>query len=331
MSSALSAPLVAPVRARSTPQIEEYGGVSIASRALSISLRHTVRPLLDAWALTPSLPWPTGLVDRAAFPLLPAPGTEYHRMTLDTCPAEFVRAPGAGGRTAILYLHGGAFLCCGLTTHRQLVSRISAAAGAPALSVAYRMLPRHPIRHAVDDGLSGLRWLIAHGYPIDRIVIAGDSAGGFLAFSVAHEALRLGLGRAAGTVAISPLTDLDHRPKLDHPNARKCALFPRRAVPALSTLIERAEQIDDRYAPVPSPVDLDLTGMPPALLQTGSEEMTFVDAETMAYRLASAGVPTQLQVWEKQAHVFQAAASLVPEGSRAIVEIGMFVRSLDTV
>ncbi len=197
MSSALSDPFISPTPASPTPakapRVREYGGVSLASRALSMSVRHTVRPFLDAWALTPALPWPTGLVDRAAFPLLPISGTEHHRVALDTCPAEFVRAPGADGRTAVLYLHGGAFLCCGLTTHRQLVSRISAAAGAPVLSVAYRMLPRHPIRRAVDDALSGLRWLIAHGYPIERIVIAGDSAGGFLTFSVAHEALCLGM------------------------------------------------------------------------------------------------------------------------------------------
>lgn len=330
MSGALSDPFVWPTPVR-TPYVREFDGVSIASRALSASVRHTVRPFLDAWALTPTLPWPTGLVDRVAFPLLPVPGTEHHRIALDACPAEFVRAPGADRTTAVLYLHGGAFLCCGLTTHRQLVSRISAAAGAPVLSVAYRMLPRHPIRRAVDDGLSGLRWLAAHGYPIERTVIAGDSAGGFLSFSVAHEALGLGLGRAAGTVAISPLTDLDPLHKLEHPNAQKCALFPRRAVPVLSALIERAERIDDRYEPVSSPVDLDLAGMPPALIQTGSEEMTFVDAETMAYRLAAAGVPTELQVWEKQVHVFQAAASLVPEGGRAVARIGRFVRSLDTV
>ena len=30
---------------------------------------------------------------------------------------------------AIVYLHGGAFLTCGLNTHRRMVSRISAASG----------------------------------------------------------------------------------------------------------------------------------------------------------------------------------------------------------
>lgn len=329
MSSALSdagAP-VSPLSRKSA--IREFAGVSVQSRALSTSVRRTVRPLLEAWALSPALPWPATIVDRFAFPLGPLPGTRRHRVRLTDCPAEFLYAPRTDTRHAVLYLHGGAFLCCGIATHRNLVSRISAAAQAPALSVGYRMLPHHPIRRAVDDGVSGLRWLLSHGFPIERIVIAGDSAGGFLTFAVAQEALRLGMGCVAGTVALSPLTDLDPTRKLEHLNSRRCALFPRRALPALATLIERAERLaGDDCEPVISPVDLDLADMPPALIQTGSEEMTYVDAELMAERLELAGVSAELQVWEKQVHVFQAAAGVVPEGGRAIAEIGRFVRTL---
>lgn len=307
----------------------EIAGVSIPSQALTFSVRSTVKPVIDAWARAPHLPWPTGVVDRLAFPLKPVPGTHRHAVRLPSCRAEFLAAPGADGSTAILYLHGGAFLVCGLTTHRQMVSRISSAAGAPVLSVAYRMLPGHPIESAVEDGIEGLRWLIAHGYPAERIVVAGDSAGGFLTFQVTLEALRLGLGRPAGNVALSPLTDLDTRGKLAHPNSYRCALFPRRAVPALADVIARIDAAADGPGPrAVSPVDADLTAMPPTLIQTGSEEMTYVDAELMAARLAGAGVHCELQVWERQVHVFQAAAGIVPEAGRAVASIGVFVRSL---
>lgn len=329
MSSALPGASMPAFRLPHTAAIREFAGVSLQSHALSASVRRTVRPFLEAWALSATLPWPTTMVDRFAFPLGPLPGTHRHHVRLADCSGEFLYAPGADTRHSILYLHGGAFLCCGIATHRNLVSRISASAQAPVLSVGYRMLPHHPIRRAVDDGVSGLRWLLAHGFPIERIIVAGDSAGGFLTFAVAHEALRLGLGRVAGTVALSPLTDLDPTRKLDHPNSHRCALFPRRAVPALATLVQRAERMaGDDCEPVISPVDLDLADMPPALIQTGSEEMTYVDAELMAGRLELAGVSAELQVWEKQVHVFQAAAGLVPEGGRAIAEIGRFVRAL---
>ena len=314
---------------RANPLVQEFAGVSLQSRALSMSVRRTIRPFIEAWAVAPSLPWPAPLVDRAAFSIRPVRGTRRHRVRLTECGAEFLYTRNAGEHQAILYLHGGAFVCCGLATHRNLVSRISASSQAPVLAVEYRMLPRHPIRRAVEDGISGLRWLVAHGYPVERIVVAGDSAGGFLTFAVAHEALRLGLGRVAGTVALSPLTDLDPLGKMEHPNSYRCALFPRRAVPALLTLVRRAERRGgDGYEPVSSPVDLGLAGMPPALIQTGSEEMVYTDAVLMGERLAAAGVPARVQVWEKQIHVFQAAAGTVPEGGRAISEIGRFVRSL---
>ncbi|MFZ2527822.1 MAG: alpha/beta hydrolase [Rhodococcus sp. (in: high G+C Gram-positive bacteria)] len=315
-------------------RVREFDGVSLASRLLSTSVRRTVRPAIDAWALAPAFPWPAALVEHLAFPLARVPGVRRRPVRLPSCPAEYLAAPGVdmsapSRQTAILYLHGGAFLCCGPGTHRQLASRISATTGAPVLNVGYRMLPGHPVRHAVEDGVAGLRWLLDQGRPIERIVIAGDSAGGFLAFSVAVESLRRGLGRPAGVVALSPLTDLDPAGKLDHPNSRCCSLFPRRAVPALAALIDRVDAArGGGHAPAGSPVDADLTGMPPALIQTGSHEMTFADAELMARRLGSAGVPCELQIWERQVHVFQAAAALVPEAARAVAEIGAFVRSL---
>lgn len=130
-------------------------------------------------------------------------------------------------------------------------------------------------------------------------------------------------------MALSPLTDLDTRGKLEHPNSYRCALFPRRAVPALAAVIARIDAASGRPGPrAVSPVDADLTAMPPTLIQTGSEEMTYVDAELMARRLAGAGVPCELQVWERQVHVFQAAAGLVPEAGRAVDSIGAFVRSV---
>ena len=308
----------------------EFAGTSLQSTALAHTLRRTVRPFLDGWARYPELPWPTGVVDLFGYSLGPIRGTVRRPIQLPHCRAEWIRPPGELGERAILYLHGGAFLCCGINSHRQMVSRIATESQASTLNVAYRMIPRNPIRAAVEDGVDGYRWLLSHGYTADRIVIAGDSAGGFLTFMVTLEALRQGLPRPAADVALSPLTDLDPVNKLAHPNADLCAVFPKRAVGALSRLIER---LDTRggHEPSTSPVDGSLASMPPALIQTGSQEMVYVDAELMSERLSQAGVPCELQVWERQVHVFQAAAGLLPEGTRAIREIGRFIRKATPV
>lgn len=58
-----------------------------------------------------------------------------------------------------------------------MVTRLSKEADAAILAVAYRKLPKHQITDAIDDGISGLRWLQDRGYEGDRVVVAGDSAG----------------------------------------------------------------------------------------------------------------------------------------------------------
>lgn len=319
-----------PFAAPTTVRRQHLRGASLQSRVLDRTLRVSVRPVLGAWSRSTGLRWPTGIVDHAGR-LLPAiDGTRIVPTRLEHCAADWVRGPGAGDERVILYLHGGAFLCCGLHTHRRLVSQISSAAKSPALMVDYRMFPQHTISDAITDGVNGYRWLLRRGYRPNQIVVAGDSAGGYLTFMVPLAIQAAGLPRPAALVAMSPLTEMDPRRKLEHPNARRCALFPRHAVPALTELSERLDadaQLTRGQAPRACPVDSDLRGMPPTLVQAGSHEMLLTDAELIAERLAAAGVPTELQVWERQVHVFQAAFDLVPEGRRAIEEVARFIRT----
>ena len=294
-------------------------------------VRAALRPMYRL-ALNPRLSYPVRqrLLELAAPIQTLPPGTVVQHTTLAGRPAERITVGATERRTAVLYLHGGAYTCGSPATHRSLAAHLAAATESAVYVLDYRLAPANPYPAALEDAVAAYLELITErGVDAARTPIAGDSAGGFLTFAVAHEAVRLGIGRPAGTVALSPLTDLDPRGKLDHPNSHRCAVFPRRAVAVLPTLVERAERLGGEGAePVASPVDLDLSEMPPALIQTGSEEMTYVDAELMARRLQLAGVSAELQVWEKQVHAFQAAAGVVPESSRAIAEIGRFVREL---
>ncbi|WP_084211338.1 alpha/beta hydrolase [Pseudonocardia acaciae] len=319
-----------PVAGRTHLVVEWRSGTSRRSRALALGLRMTVRPALGVYARSSTLPWPYRLVDWAALGLRPLRGTRRRRVRLDGCGAEWLRAPGGEDGRYVLYLHGGAFVCCGLRTHRRLVSRISAAAGATMLAVDYRMLPRHPISTAVADGLHGYRWLLDRGVAPERIVLAGDSAGGALAFLVGLAAAEQGLRRPAGIAALSPLTDFDLAAKLAHPNARLDPLFAPGVLPVINDLADRASEhllLDGRTGTPLSPVDGDLEVLPRTLIQVGSTELLLPDAELMGQALAAAGVPCRLQVWERQPHVFQAAADFVPEARTALTEVGRFIRA----
>lgn len=311
-----------------------FRSASLQSRVLAFGLRHTVRPTLSLWAHLPIDFFPPNLIDALAR-VLPVPeGTRWRRLKLENCDAEWVAGEGVSdimGATdrAIVYLHGGAFITCGLNTHRRLVSRISSAAAQPVLNVAYRQMPRTSITSSIEDGVGAFRWLVSRGYRPENITIAGDSAGGYMAFSIARAVIDAGWGTPAGVVAISPLLDLENGAKRMHRNADRCQTFPLNALERFSVIAKRRERRDglpDR----PCPVNMDIEGLPASLIQVGSREILRPDAEIMANRLTAAGLPCDLQIWDRQVHVFQAAASWVPEARKAIEEIAVFVRGLET-
>jgi len=300
--------------------------------AVSLASRLIVKNMVRAWAIQPDLHWPLEYVDGLAglLPHFPS-SASIEPVRLDGCAAEWVRAPGASSRRAILYLHGGAFLTCGLNTHRSLVTRLSKAADAGVLTVGYRKLPSHQIADAIEDGMCGLRWLRDRGYDGEQLVVAGDSAGGYLAFMISLAAIRTGLLRPAGVAAISPFTDPDPTRKLRHRNARRCSMFTRGALSMFSRYLGEARIPTGKATSarrVESPVDADLSSLPPVAIHASADELLRPDAELMAERLQFSGVRCDLHLWDGQIHDFPLAADILPEGRRAIRYLGDFIQEV---
>lgn len=307
---------------------------SAQSVAVSMTSRLLIKNAIRTWALQPNRRWPFAAVD-GLMGMLPKyhPLARIERVELDECPGEWVRAKGASTKRAILYLHGGAFMTCGLNTHRALVARLSRTADACVLNVGYRLLPAHRIADAVDDAISGLRWLQRRGYRDDQIVIAGDSAGGYLAFMTALSAVRTDIAKPAGIAAISPLTDTDPSAKIKHRNASKCSMFTRRAFSSFAKYLDESQQQARQLGfsgRVESPVDADLSTMPPVTIHASTDELLLPDAELMAERLGESGVRCDLHLRNGQIHDFPLAADVLPEGRRALHYIGEFVKEVTT-
>ncbi|MCP2338135.1 alpha/beta hydrolase [Actinomadura rupiterrae] len=307
--------------------IDRRGTASLRSRAVAAGVRRLLAPrLAKAAALPPDdrALRRAAMLDGLAARARPPRGARFQPVAFDGFRAEWTHGPGVGRNRdqAILYLHGGGWVCCGLNTHRRMVSRFSAAAGVPALSVDYRMIPAVPFEEEVEDCLTAYRSLLADRDASD-IVIMGDSAGGYLTFATALRAREEGLPLPAGLVALSPMLDMDLTDKLAHANMK---LDPSAPGPLLEWLVRSFLGHLDLGDPKVSPIRADLAGLPPVLLTAGSTELLYCDAEIMARRLAEAGVPTTLQVWDRQLHVFQMFGPLLPESRTAISDMGAFVR-----
>lgn len=307
-------------------------GPSLPGMLASLACRLTIRPILAVGSHIPHMPWPFGLIDFASRVLLPAPGTIRATVELPHATAQLVRAPGVlpadGNRRVVLYLHGGAFLTCGVNSHSRIVNALSKFADSPVLVVNYRLIPKHSVGMALDDCHDAYRWLRLRGYSPEQIVVAGDSAGGYLALALAQRLQQVDEEPAA-LVAISPLLQLAKEPKQSHPNIRSDAMFPAKAFDALVALVAKAagkHVVNGKPEQLYEPLDHLEAGLPRTLIHVSGSEVLLHDARLAARRLAAAGVPTEVRVWPGQIHDFQLAAPVVPEATRSLRQIGEYIR-----
>ena len=307
-------------------------GPSIAARVATLASRVTIRPVLAVGSYIPNLPWPWGLIDMASRMLIPASATVRAEVNLPNASAQLVRAPGVlpadGTRRIVLYAHGGAFLTCGANSHGRLVEALSKFADAPILIVNYRLLPKHSVGMALNDCRDAYRWLREQGFSPDQIVLAGDSAGGYLALALAQRLQDEGEEPAA-LVAISPLLQLAKEFKQAHPNIKTDAMFPAKAFDALIELVAGAAQkhkVNGKPEEIYEPLEHIKPGLPRTLIHVSGSEVLLHDAQLAATRLAAVGVPAEVRVWPGQVHDFQLAAPLVPEAVRSLRQIGEYIR-----
>lgn len=71
--------------------------------------------------------------------------------------------------TVLLYFHGGGFQVGSVKSHRDLIARLSRAAGCRALAIDYRLAPEHRYPAALQDAVAAYRWLIEQGIAPDRM------------------------------------------------------------------------------------------------------------------------------------------------------------------
>jgi len=307
-------------------------GPSVAARVASLASRLTIRPILAAGSHAPNLPWPWGLIDLASQVLVPVSATVRETVNLPNASAQLVRAPGVlpadGSRRMVLYFHGGGFLTCGANSHGRLVEALSKFADSPVLVVNYRLLPKHSVGMALDDCHDAYEWVRERGYDPEQIVLAGDSAGGYLGLALAQRLQEEGEEPAA-LIAISPLLQLAKEYKQAHPNIKTDAMFPAKAFDALVELVAGAATknvVNGRPEEIYEPLEHIKPGLPRTLIHVSGSEVLLHDAQLAASRLAAVGVPAEVRVWPGQVHDFQLAAPMVPEAIRSLRQIGEYIR-----
>jgi acetyl esterase/lipase len=238
--------------------------------------------------------------------------------------AEWACAEGCRTDAVLLYVHGGGYIIGSPASHRHQVAALSQAAGIAALSLDYRLGPEHPFPAAVDDAVSAYQALVASGIAPNRIVVAGDSAGGGLTVATLLALRERGLPQAAAGVCLSPWVDLTMTAGSYETKAAVDPIVTRDGVTGMAAGYLQGQ---DARTPLASPLFADLSGLPPLLIQVGSDEVLLDDAVQLEAKAKAAGVDATLEIWDEMIHVWHFFYPVLSEGRDAIARIGEFVQA----
>jgi acetyl esterase/lipase len=192
------------------------------------------------------------------------------------------------------------------------------------LCIDYRLAPEHPFPAAVDDAAAAYRWLVAEGADPRRMAIMGDSAGGGLTLATLLRLRDEGAALPAAAVVLSPWTDLT----LTNESMPRFAEADPMLSPEVAATYARWYLAGaDPRNPYASPLYGDPQGLPPTLIQVGSDEILLNDGMRMAERMRAAGCRVELEVWPRMPHVWHLLVRVLPEARRALEQIGAFVRA----
>jgi acetyl esterase/lipase len=192
------------------------------------------------------------------------------------------------------------------------------------LSLDYRLAPEHPFPAAVDDAVAGFRWLVEGGTPPEKVLIGGDSAGGGLTVAALVALRDEGDPMPAGGVCISPWVDLTCSSDSYKTKSEADPVIVHEDIRWLASLYLDGR---DPKTPHASPLFANLEGLPPLLIQVGSEEVLLDDAIGLDERAREAGVDSTLEVWEDMIHVWHVFFHMLQEGRDGIARIGEYFKS----
>ena len=253
-----------------------------------------------------------------------AEGVSVEEGTLGGVPGlKLVPERTVGART-LLYFHGGGYVIGSPIGHKPLVSHMAAKMGATAWSMDYRLAPEAPFPAAVEDGLASYRALLDAGTAPDQIIISGDSAGGGLTLATALKIKADGLPLPAGLVPLSPWANLANDGWSHGAMAGRDPMINDDNINMFSATYLAGAAASD---PLASPVHGDMTGLPPMLIQVGSEEALLSDSTLLAERAGAAKVDVTLEVWPGMIHVFQFFHGFLSEAGRATDRIAAWADS----
>ena len=255
----------------------------------------------------------------------PAVGVSHRKEEVEGIPVEWsVPDFPHKDKPIVLYCHGGGYTAGGLGYSGMLAGKMVLHLGMSVCSFQYRLAPENPYPAAIEDAVTIWNHLMYLGFGADQIILLGDSAGGNLALELTLVLRSQKRQLPAAMILMSPWTDM---------TASSSSYEKYKDSDPMLT-IDYVYGVRNAYAggetdfsnPSLSPLFADMEGMPPTLIQVGSNEILRSDSENLYKKLHKNGCITRLQVFTGMWHVFQVLP--IPRAAKALEDVAAFIKEL---
>ena len=243
-------------------------------------------------------------------------------------PVRIYTPEGSGPFPIVVWFHGGGWVVGTLDSYDPLCRALAAAVPAVVVSVGYRLAPEHRWPAAAEDAYAATVWAsgnaAALGGAQHRLAVAGDSAGGNLAATVALGARDRGGPAIAFQLLVYPVLDVAG----DTPSWREHAEGYYLTAAGMRWYWDHYLGAADGGAPDASPLRAAFVGgLPPALVLGAEHDILRDEGEAYAARLRDAGVAASARRYEGMVHGFFRWRAVTPTADAALQEAAVALRS----
>lgn len=228
-----------------------------------------------------------------------------------------------GPLPVMVYFHGGGFVLCDLDSHDSCCRRLANGIGTVVVSVDYRLAPEHPFPAAVDDAWAAVQWVWVHaadlGADPNRLVVAGDSAGGNLAAVVVMLARDHGTPAVAFQLLIYPVVDQRRKSSAASEYSQSGSALSGDHMRWFTQQYLGSD--GDRDDVLASPLLGEFAGLPPTHIVTGEKDPLRAEEEQYADLLRAAGVPVTITKYDNMFHGFFNLADHLPIARQATDDV----------
>jgi len=211
----------------------------------------------------------------------------------------------------IFHVHGGGFVAMSSATHRNHTIPWAKSLNKVIFSVDYGLAPAHPYPEGLDDVWQAYNWVINYAESIldikvDKIIVAGDSAGGNLVTALTLMAIKMGIRVPDACYLLYPSLNLYQMYTPSYFLSIDDPLLP---FSCLKLILKSyvPEEFRPKEDPFLSPIyasDELLEKLPPIRIATGDNDPLHDDSWRFLYRLVKLKRNVKMHIYQHMPHGF---------------------------